>query len=153
MDRKGATMRKKWVAVLLILIALGIFLTVMYFLQSSQGQPKLKVEFNPPSRNIYAGKNFVLNITIVNEGNSSAKNVNITLTAPEVFTISEWGTNNYSTVFSEIGVGERQSVALTINVSEAASPKKYSLDVKILAENLSKPLSYKYEVEVKLPVS
>ncbi|MEM2912697.1 MAG: hypothetical protein QW146_09365, partial [Candidatus Bathyarchaeia archaeon] len=86
-------------------------------------------------------------------GNSSAKNVNLTLTAPAVFTISESGTSNYTTVFPNIGVGEKQSVALTLTVSQKASTGKYFLDVKIFAENLPKPLSSKYEVEVRLPVS
>ncbi|MEM3010417.1 MAG: NEW3 domain-containing protein [Candidatus Bathyarchaeia archaeon] len=146
-------MRKRWVAVLLVLVALGILFTAIYFWRSASGEPKLKVDFNPKSRSVYAGGNFMLNITIINEGNSSAKNVNLTLTAPAVFTISESGTNNYTTVFPNIGVGEKQSVALTLTVSQKASTGKYFLDVKIFAENLPKPLSSKYEVEVRLPVS
>jgi len=146
-------MRKTWIATILTLLALGIFFTAIFILTSSRGEPKLKVEFNPPSRNVYAGRNFELNITIINEGNSSAKNININITAPQGFTISESGTNNYSIVFPNLGVREKQSVILTITVSSATMPGEYSINVIISAENISKPLSSKYKVKVELPVS
>jgi len=147
-------MRKTWIAAIVALLALGIFFTALYMWTSPRGEPKLEVFINPRSpRNVYAGGNFELNITIINEGNSSAKNININITAPQSFTISESGTNNYSRVFPNLGVREKQSVILTITVSSATMPKEYSINVIISAENISKRLTFEYKINVTLPVS
>jgi len=144
-------MRKVWFFIILAsLLVCTLFVTV-YFWTNPMGEPELKIGFNPsPPWHIRLGESLNLTLTIENEGKTTAKNVNLTLSAPPYFTINQSGTNKYSKKLVKLEIGKRQSQPITINVSTEITPGNYTISVTIFAENI--PLkSYDYQITVELP--
>ena len=144
-------MRKTRIFVILIpLVSCALFATV-YFWSNPMGEPELRIGFYPsPPWHVRPGESLHLNLTIRNEGETTAKNVNLTLSASPYFTINQSGTNKYSKTLAKLEIGKRQSQPITINVLTGITPGNYTISVTIFAENI--PLkSYDYQITVELP--
>ena len=124
---------------------------IVHFWTTSSGKPNLKIEFNPaPPWLIRPGQSLALNVTIKNEGNSSAKNVNVNFTAPAGFIISESGSNQYTENFAELKEGEIKNQTLTLTIPSIIKPGNYTFTVIFYAENAPKE-PYDYQITVQLP--
>lgn len=142
-------MRRIRLFIILASLLTCTLLVTIYFWKNLTGEPKLRIDFNPsPPWQMGAGQHLELNITITNEGNSPAESVNITLTAPHGFTILQSGTHKYSRNLAKLGVGEKQSITLT--VTSIITPGNYTITTIIFAENVPEK-SFHHQITVELP--
>jgi len=143
-------MRRTIIAVSILLITVTLFI-ILFLETNSPAEPKLKMEFNPPPPwHTRMGQNLELNVTIENEGNSPAKNVNITLTAPVSFTILQSRKNKYSINFTKLEAAEKQNRTLSITIPGVINPGNYTINTTIFAENVLEE-SCNYQITVELP--
>lgn len=148
-------MRKTWIFIISAsFLTCALFVTIYFYTTywtNPSRKSKLSIEFNPaPPWLIRPGQNFILNMSIRNEGKNSAKNVNINFTAPTGFLISESGTNYYITSFAELKGGEIKNQTLTLTISAIITPGNYNVTVTFYAENVPKT-SYNHQITVELP--
>jgi len=131
-------MRRSLIIVIVILLTIGAFFGLV-FLQVPLGEPRLRIEFYPPPPwQMRPGESLEVSVGVANDAwlLAWAKDVRVTVSLPEGFTISSTGTNecelNFFTLHGGDGLGNRFTVVASNNVSAG----NYTITIRVLGENV-----------------
>jgi len=126
------------IIVIVILLTIGAFFGLV-FLQVPLGEPKLRIEFYPPPPwHMRPGESLEVSVGVANDAwlLAWAKNVRVTVSVPEGFTISSTGTNECELNFFTLHGGDGLGNGFTVVASSNISTGNYTITIRVLGENV-----------------
>lgn len=140
-------MRKALVLVVAVLLAIcvtGLLLVFAFFGHIPLGEPKLRIEFDPPPPwQVRAGHTFEVGIGIANDAwlLAAAKDIRVDVSMPEGFISSRTGTNECEIYFGALHGGDGLGNTLSVMVSSNVSSGNYTISIRVLGENFPEKIS------------
>jgi len=126
------------ILVTVILLAIGAFLALV-FLEVPLGEPRLRIEFYPPPPwQMRPGESLEVSVGVANDAwlLAWAKDVRVSVSVPEGFTISSTGIKECELNFFTLHGGDGLGNGFTVVASNNVSPRNYTVTIRVLGENV-----------------
>jgi len=131
-------MRKSLILAIVILLTIGAFFGLL-FLQVPLGESRLRIEFyRPPPWQMRPGESLEVSVGVANDAwlLAWAKDVRVTVSVPEGFTLSSTGTNECELNFFTLHGGDGLGNGFTVVASNSISTGNYTITIRVSGENV-----------------